>query len=61
MNKTAYRFDWENGYTKSRRLSRSFETREAAEAFAEGKHGTEIYVSKGKYKVEWIKTTGNND
>ena len=55
--KTTHRFDWQNGFTKCRRLSRSFNTQEQAERFAEGKLNAEIYKSRGKYKVEWIKIT----
>lgn len=58
--KTTYRLDWVNGYTKARRLSRSFSTLAEAEAFAKGKKNTEIYRSKGKYKVEWVKIIDNN-
>lgn len=57
---TTYRFDWESGYTKRRRLSRSFDTLDDAKLFANGKTESEIYISKGRYKVEWIKTTDNN-
>ena len=57
MRKTTVHHDWENGYTKHRRLSRSFSTLEEAQRFAEGKQNTEIYRSKGLYKVEWVKET----
>lgn len=60
MNKTTYQFDWTTGYTKTRRLSRSFDTLEEATAFAEGKVVVDIYKSKGRYKVEWLKVTDNN-
>lgn len=43
--------------TKHRRLSRSFATLEEAKRFAEGKQNTDIYRSKGLYKVEWEKVT----
>lgn len=56
MNKTIIKFDWQNGYTKSRRLSRSFTTLEEAKRFAEGKPQVDIYKSKGLFKVEWVKT-----
>ena len=59
--KTTYRHDWVNGYTKYRRLSRSFDTLEEAERFTEGKLNVEIYKSRGKYKVEWHKIVDNND
>lgn len=52
--KTTVRFDWRTGYTKRRRLSRSFDTLEKAEAFAVGKNNAEIYKSNGRYKVEWL-------
>lgn len=55
MKKTTVRFDWESGYTKARRLSRSFETMEEASRFADGKRNAEIYRSNGRYKVEYIK------
>ena len=55
--KTTTRFDWEHGYQKARRLSRSFDTLEEARTFAEGKTNTDIYISKGRYKVEWTKIT----
>ena len=57
MNKTVHLFDWERGHTKRRILSRSFDTVEDARRFADGKLNTEIYVSKGRYKVEWTKVT----
>lgn len=58
--KTTFRFDWENGYTKCRRLSRSFDTLEEAKHFSTGKQNADIYKSKGRYKVEWIMVTDNN-
>ena len=58
--KTTYKHDWKNGYTKRRVLSRSFRTLEEAKLFAAGKLNAEIYVSKGLYKVEWLKITDNN-
>jgi len=61
MNHTRHRFDWQNGYTKERRLSRSFATLEEAQRFAEGKRTADIYKAHGRFKVEWIKTEGNND
>ena len=58
MNKTAYY----GGYggeplTKVRTLSRSFDTLEAAQKFAEGKRVTDIYRAGGKFKVEWQTVT----
>ena len=38
-----------------RTLSRSFDTLEEAKKFAEGKDTVDIYKSKGRYKVEWLK------
>ena len=61
MRKTAHRFDWEKGHYKERILSRSFDSMEEAVKFAEGKDGVDVYVSKGRYKVEWMKTVDNND
>lgn len=58
--KTTYRFDWENGFTKARRLSRSFKTLEEAQRFAVNKYCAEIYKSNGMFKVEWIKVADNN-
>lgn len=55
MKKTTIKFDWSEGYVKTRILSRSFETLQEAEKFAQGKDIMDIYISKGKYKVEWIK------
>ena len=55
MKKTIQRFDWATGHTVARRLSRSFKTLAEAETFAAGKQSTEIYKSKGLYKVEWVK------
>ena len=60
MSHTTKRFDWTNGYTIARRLSRSFDTLQEAQEFAKGKLNTEIYRSKGRYKVEWIKAIDNN-
>lgn len=54
--KTRYRFDWTNGDYIERTLSRSFDTLEEAEQFSTGKDVRDIYKSKGRYKVEWIKT-----
>lgn len=61
MSKTTHRFDWSNGYTTAKRLRRSFDTLEAATAFADGKATIDIYKSKGRYTVEWVKTTPNNN
>ena len=58
--KTTYRFDWQDGHTIARKLSRSFDTLEQAQRFAEDKKNSEIYRSKGRYKVEWTKIIDNN-
>lgn len=42
---------------KRRELSRSFDTLEAAQKFAEGKENPDVYRANGKYKVTWYKTT----
>lgn len=59
--KTMHRWNWKDGSTIVRRLSRSFDTIGEATKFAEGKEIVDIYKSKGRYKVEWIKTKDNND
>ena len=43
-------------HVEERTLSRSFVTLEQANAFAEGKHVLDIYKSKGRFKVEYVKT-----
>ena len=43
-------------HVEERTLSRSFDTLEQANAFAEGKHVLDIYKSKGRFKVEYVKT-----
>ena len=58
MNKTVRWFDWERGDYTKRTLTRSFETLEAANAFANGKDVRDIYRNKGRYVVEWVKTKG---
>ena len=60
MNKTTHRFNWEDGHTIARMLSRSFDTLEEAKKFAENKLNSEVYQSKGRYKVEWLKIKDNN-
>ena len=58
MNKTAFRDGY--GYEplkKVQTLSRSFDTLEEANKFAEGKQVTDIYRAAGRFKVEWLKTT----
>lgn len=61
MRKTTYRFDWENGYTVCKRCSRSFATLEEANKFADEKPNSEVYISKGRYKVEWILIKSNDN
>ena len=62
INKTAY-YGGCNGVApyKRRELSRSFNTLESAQKFAEGKDGTDIFRANGKYKVTWIKTVDIKD
>ena len=54
---TLHKFDWEKGYTKARRLHRSFNTLTEAMGFASGKDVRDIYLVRGKYRVEWITET----
>lgn len=53
--KSAHYFSWDKGNYKLLTLSRSFDTLEAAEEFAKNKNCPDIYMSNGRYKVEWIK------
>lgn len=46
---------------KIRELSRSFDTLEAAQKFAEGKNVFDICRSKGRFKVIWYKTATINE
>lgn len=55
MRKTSYSHRFGEPWKKTRLLSRSFDTLEEATRFAEGKKITDIYKSKGRYKVEWLK------
>ena len=55
INKTRTYSGWEEPPHKRRELSRSFDTLEAAERFAEGKQVTDIYRKHGKFTVVWIK------
>lgn len=55
-----YHFDWQNGHTIHKKLTRSFDSLEQANKFAEDKQVIDIYVSGGRYKVEWLKITDNN-
>lgn len=61
MNKTVQGFDWGRGHYTRRKLTRSFDTLEAAQKFAEGKIVLDIYRANGRFKVEWLKETQNND
>ena len=56
-----YYFDRNVGYQKIRKLSYSFDTLEEAQAFANGKENTDIFISKNRYKVTWIKRVDFND
>ena len=58
FNKTAF-YGGTGGepLVKVRTLSRSFDTLEAAQKFAEGKNVTDIYRVGGRIKVEWQTTT----
>ena len=55
MRKTVRGFDWERGSYTRKVLTRSFPTLDAAQKFAEGKDVQDIYRSKCKYVVEWVK------
>ena len=61
MRKTVRGFDWERGSYTRKVLTRSFQTFEAAEKFAECKDVRDIYRNKGKYVVEWFKTIYENE
>lgn len=43
-------------HVEQRTLSRSFDTLEAAQKFAEGKDVRDIYRAHGRFKVEWEHT-----
>lgn len=60
MRKTSYKHDWSRGFYIERTLTRSFETLEAANKFADGKNVLDIYRNKGKFVVEWLKVIDNN-
>ena len=60
FNKTVNGFNWERGYYTDRVLTHSFPTLEAAQKFAEGKDVRDIYRSKDKYVVEWVKHIDRN-
>ena len=59
--KTIHKFEWGKGYYTVRHLSRSFDALEDAVRFSEGKLNTDIYKSKGRYKVEWTKIIDRNE
>ena len=59
MRKTKRGFTWERGYYKERTLTRSFDTLDAAQKFAEGKDVRDIYRNRGRFTVEWVKTTND--
>ena len=40
-------------WSKVRTLSRSFDTLEQAQRFADGKNVVDVYKSRGRFKVEW--------
>ena len=58
--KTSYKHDWSRGFYIERTLTRSFETLEAANKFADGKNVLDIFRKKGKFVVEWLKVIDNN-
>ena len=60
-HKTSFRFDWAHGHYMVRTLTRSFDTLEAAQRFANGKDVNDIFRRKGKYVVEWFKTIYENE
>ena len=60
MRKTVCKFDWSRGCYKERVLTRSFETLEAANKFADEKNVLDIYRKNGKFVVEWLKVIDNN-
>ena len=60
MRKSICKHDWSRGYYIERILTRSFETLEAANKFAEGKNVRDIFRKKGKFVVEWLKVIDNN-
>ena len=56
INKTGHYDGWGVIPHKKLELSRSFDTLEAAQKFAEGKQVTDIYRAHGRFTVVWIKT-----
>ena len=57
INKTSYYSRTGLPAFKRRELSRSFDTLEAAQKFAEGKNVFDICKSHGRFKVIWFKDT----
>lgn len=43
-------------HVEQRTFTRSFDTLEAAQKFADGKDVRDIYKYRGRFKVEWVKT-----
>ena len=60
-HKTVRGFNWSEGHYVKRTLSRSFDTLEAAQKFAENKDAEDIFRSKGRFVVRWVKTTHLQD
>lgn len=56
-HKTTFRDCSLDGFTKRQTLTRSFDTLEAAQKFAEGKNTLDIFRAKGRFKVQWVKET----
>lgn len=61
IRKTTHKFNWDKGFYIERILTRSFNTLQEAEAFAEGKDVIDIFRNKDRFTVEWKKTIDNND
>ena len=60
FNKTVNGFSWDRGYYTERTLTRSFQTLEAAQKFADGKDVRDVYRKNGKFVVEWVKHIDRN-
>ena len=60
FNKTVNGFSWDRGYYTDRTLTRSFQTLEAAQKFADGKDVRDIFRKDGKFVVEWVKRIDRN-
>lgn len=61
IRKTSHYYSDRKGYYTVRELTRSFDTLEAAEKFAEGKQVLDIYKENGRFKVQWLKEIDNNE